>query len=169
MARISNTYNRIHHERFHIATQLIHFGLRPITIWNQAFEIVLHFDGNIPRFYLRVIASQCPLLNDITLCSLVPEEEVIAVADQCQALHSIDIYNDIQWPCSRQIDFESIEVLRSRFVNRTLGILYPCYTSNGLADYSFFSDGVVCFGIEENYKSWCRRELFRHRVGENKE
>ena len=54
---------------------------------------VLHFEGQAPKGFFQVIASQCPLLSDIKLDSYVPEEEIFAIIDQCQALHSINIYN----------------------------------------------------------------------------
>ena len=38
---------------------------------------------------------------------------------------------------------------RGEFVNRTLPIIYPCYTRHQLADYSFFTDGAACFGTDE--------------------
>ena len=58
---------------------------------------------------------------------------------------------------------------RREFVNRTLDILYPCYSTNQLSGYSFFRDGEACFGTEEYHKSWCRRELFRHCIAANKD
>jgi hypothetical protein len=58
---------------------------------------------------------------------------------------------------------------RKEFVNRSLPILYPCYSNNQLADYSFFRDGGACFGTEEYHQSWCTRELFRHFIKGNKE
>jgi hypothetical protein len=58
---------------------------------------------------------------------------------------------------------------RKEFVNRTLDLLYPCYNSQQLADYSFFSDGGACFGTKEYHESWCSRELFRHLISGNKE
>jgi hypothetical protein len=57
---------------------------------------------------------------------------------------------------------------RREFVNRTVDILYPCYSQQQLADYSFFIDGAACFGSEEYYKAWCRRELLRHMIALNK-
>src|SRR5579859_5493075 len=59
--------------------------------------------------------------------------------------------------------------LHKEFVNRSLPILYPCYSNNQLADYSFFRDGGACFGTEEYRQSWCMRELFRHFIKGNKE
>jgi len=47
---------------------------------------------------------------------------------------------------------------RKEFLNRTLPIRYPCYTSQQLADYSFFTDGGACFGTDEYHKSWCLME-----------
>jgi hypothetical protein len=57
---------------------------------------------------------------------------------------------------------------RKEFVNRTLDLLYPCYKSRQLADYSFFNDGEACFGTKEYHESWCSRELFRHLISGNK-
>ena len=56
---------------------------------------------------------------------------------------------------------------RKEFVNRTLNLLYPCYNSQQLADYSFFNDGEACFGTKEYHQSWCSRELFRHLISGN--
>ena len=53
---------------------------------------VLHFYGELPRFFFRVIAFQCPLLSDVKFDSYVPEEDIFSVIDQCRALHSIDLY-----------------------------------------------------------------------------
>jgi len=56
---------------------------------------------------------------------------------------------------------------RKEFVNRTLDLLYPCYNSQQVADYSFFNDGEACFGTKEYHQSWCSRELFRHLISAN--
>ena len=50
---------------------------------------VLHFNGTIPKYFFQVIASQCPLLNDIELDYRVPENVIFAIIDQCKELHSI--------------------------------------------------------------------------------
>jgi hypothetical protein len=52
---------------------------------------VLHFDGDIPKFFFQVVTSQCPLLSDINLTALVPEAEMCVGIDQCKALHSITL------------------------------------------------------------------------------
>ena len=57
---------------------------------------------------------------------------------------------------------------RREFVNRTVDILYPCYSQQQLADYSFFIVGAACFVSEEYYKAWCTQELFRHMIALNK-
>src|SRR5204863_1197948 len=58
---------------------------------------------------------------------------------------------------------------RKEFVNRTLGLLRPCDETMRLSDYSFFHDGVACFGTKEYHQAWCARELFRHFVESNKQ
>lgn len=53
---------------------------------------VLYFDNPAPKDFFHLITSQCPLLSDIKLDGDVPEEEIIAIINQCQALYSINIY-----------------------------------------------------------------------------